>query len=161
MHPRQQRTDKYYTHADIILELHHWPLYVLLLNFLRFSQITDSDIDIINLDGNCEYVTRPTHPLNLRLTSSPAPTGDWAAALTKAKAAVAKMSTQDKVNLATGIGWMVGACVGNIAAIPSISCEHYRATHRHPSNVLQFLVYVWRTAHLAFAMQTLVRSQSI
>ncbi|KZV77869.1 hypothetical protein EXIGLDRAFT_784667 [Exidia glandulosa HHB12029] len=105
MHPWQQRTDKYYTHADIILELHHWSF----------------DVDIINLDGDCECVTRPTRPLSLRLTSSPAPTGDWAAALTKAKAAVAKMSTQDKVNLATGIGWMVGACVGNIAAIPSIN----------------------------------------
>lgn len=25
--------------------------------------------------------------------------------------------------MATGIGWMVGACVGNIAAIPSINCK--------------------------------------
>ncbi|KAK6984968.1 glycoside hydrolase family 3 protein [Favolaschia claudopus] len=45
----------------------------------------------------------------------------WAAAYVKAKAAVAKMSTQDKVNLATGVGWEVGHCVGNTPSISSIS----------------------------------------
>ncbi|KZV77867.1 hypothetical protein EXIGLDRAFT_784668 [Exidia glandulosa HHB12029] len=65
--------------------------------------------------------TGPSTSTSSTSTATATPTGDWAAALTKAKAAVAKMSTQDKVNLATGIGWMVGACVGNIAAIPSIN----------------------------------------
>ncbi|KAK6971550.1 glycoside hydrolase family 3 protein [Favolaschia claudopus] len=45
----------------------------------------------------------------------------WATAYVKAKAAVAKMSTQDKVNLATGVGWEVGHCVGNTPSISSIS----------------------------------------
>ncbi|KAF8898513.1 glycoside hydrolase family 3 protein [Infundibulicybe gibba] len=46
---------------------------------------------------------------------------EWSAAYVKAKAAVAKLSLQDKVNLATGVGWQKGNCVGNIAAISSIS----------------------------------------
>ncbi|KAF7345699.1 Glycoside hydrolase family 3 protein [Mycena venus] len=45
----------------------------------------------------------------------------WAAAYVKANAAVQKMSLQDKVNLATGVGWENGHCVGNTPAISSIS----------------------------------------
>ncbi|KAJ6579136.1 glycoside hydrolase family 3 protein [Mycena vulgaris] len=45
----------------------------------------------------------------------------WAAAYVKATAAVQKMSLQDKVNLATGVGWENGHCVGNTPAISSIS----------------------------------------
>ncbi|KAF5311920.1 hypothetical protein D9619_003054 [Psilocybe cf. subviscida] len=39
----------------------------------------------------------------------------------KAQTAVAKLSLQDKVNLATGVGWMNGHCVGNTPAISSIN----------------------------------------
>ncbi|KAF8973771.1 glycoside hydrolase family 3 protein [Flammula alnicola] len=46
---------------------------------------------------------------------------EWQAAYTKAQAAVQKLSLQDKVNLATGVGWQNGNCVGNIPAISSIS----------------------------------------
>ncbi|KAF8912865.1 beta-glucosidase [Gymnopilus junonius] len=46
---------------------------------------------------------------------------EWTAAYSKAQIAVAKLSLQDKVNLATGIGWMNGNCVGNTPAISSIS----------------------------------------
>lgn len=46
--------------------------------------------------------------------------GDWKAAYAKADAALAKLSNQNKVDLATGIGWTAGPCVGNTAAIPSI-----------------------------------------
>ncbi|KAF5355704.1 hypothetical protein D9756_003946 [Leucocoprinus leucothites] len=46
---------------------------------------------------------------------------EWQAAYTKARAAVAKLSLSDKVNLGTGIGWMKGACVGNTPSISSIS----------------------------------------
>jgi beta-glucosidase len=46
--------------------------------------------------------------------------GDWAAAYTKAKAALAKLSNQDKVNMVTGTGWEKGPCVGNTAAVSSI-----------------------------------------
>ncbi|OAA67089.1 glycoside hydrolase family 3 protein [Niveomyces insectorum RCEF 264] len=45
---------------------------------------------------------------------------DWAAAYTKASAAVAKLSQNDKVSIVTGIGWNKGACVGNTAAIGSV-----------------------------------------
>ncbi|KAG8864203.1 hypothetical protein FRB96_006024 [Tulasnella sp. 330] len=44
----------------------------------------------------------------------------WATAWTKAQAALPKLALQDKVNLATGIGWQKGPCVGNTAAISSI-----------------------------------------
>ncbi|KAJ8084260.1 hypothetical protein PM082_003028 [Marasmius tenuissimus] len=49
------------------------------------------------------------------------PSAEWAAAYTKAKAAVAKLSLKDKVNLGTGVGWMKGHCVGNTPAISSIN----------------------------------------
>ncbi|KAI0095309.1 cellulose-binding beta-glucosidase [Irpex rosettiformis] len=45
---------------------------------------------------------------------------EWAAAYKKAQATVAKLSTEDKVNLGTGVQWMKGPCVGNIPAISSI-----------------------------------------
>uniref|UniRef100_A0A8H7Y5H2 beta-glucosidase n=1 Tax=Psilocybe cubensis TaxID=181762 RepID=A0A8H7Y5H2_PSICU len=46
---------------------------------------------------------------------------EWASAYTKAQAAVKKLSLQDKVNLATGVGWQNGNCVGNTPAVSSIS----------------------------------------
>ncbi|KAK7058250.1 hypothetical protein VNI00_001881 [Paramarasmius palmivorus] len=46
---------------------------------------------------------------------------EWAAAYTKAKTAVSRLSLNDKVNLATGVGWMNDHCVGNTPAISSIS----------------------------------------
>jgi len=46
--------------------------------------------------------------------------GDWAAAYTKAKTALAKLTNTNKVALATGLGWEKGPCVGNVAAISSI-----------------------------------------
>jgi beta-glucosidase len=44
----------------------------------------------------------------------------WASAYSAASAALAKLSTQDKVNVVSGIGWDKGPCVGNTAAISSI-----------------------------------------
>lgn len=44
-----------------------------------------------------------------------------AAAYSKAKTALAKLINPDKVALATGTGWQKGLCVGNTAAIYSIS----------------------------------------
>jgi beta-glucosidase len=46
--------------------------------------------------------------------------GDWAAAYAKAKAALAKLSNQDKVNMVTGTGWEKGPCVGNTLGVSSI-----------------------------------------
>ncbi|KIH92662.1 beta-glucosidase [Sporothrix brasiliensis 5110] len=46
---------------------------------------------------------------------------DWDAAHTKATAAVAKLSQQDKVNIVSGVGWNKGPCVGNTPTIGSIN----------------------------------------
>ncbi|PPQ69063.1 hypothetical protein CVT25_004239, partial [Psilocybe cyanescens] len=61
-------------------------------------------------------------------TSSTAPSStpsnmspEWVAAYTKAQIALKKLSLQDKVNLATGVGWQNGNCVGNIPAVSSMS----------------------------------------
>ncbi|KAI8953111.1 glycoside hydrolase family 3 protein [Xylaria longipes] len=45
---------------------------------------------------------------------------DWAAAYTKANAALAKLSSSDKINIVTGVGWGKGPCVGNTPAISSV-----------------------------------------
>ncbi|KAH8591088.1 glycoside hydrolase family 3 protein [Bisporella sp. PMI_857] len=47
--------------------------------------------------------------------------GDWAAAYTKATAALAKLTQANKISLVTGTGWQKGPCVGNTAAIPAIN----------------------------------------
>jgi len=46
--------------------------------------------------------------------------GDWASAYSKATAALAKLSTANKITMVTGVGWEKGPCVGNIAAIAAI-----------------------------------------
>ncbi|KAH8831573.1 beta-glucosidase [Flagelloscypha sp. PMI_526] len=51
---------------------------------------------------------------------TPKLSAEWTTAYAKAKPQVAKLSLQDKVNLATGVGWMNGACVGNTPAVSSI-----------------------------------------
>ncbi|KAJ7793670.1 beta-glucosidase [Mycena olivaceomarginata] len=72
-------------------------------------------------------VVYPNHILNHHIGYRRCPFGDvnispqWAAAYVKANAAVQKMSLQDKVNLATGVGWEAGHCVGNTPAISSIA----------------------------------------
>ncbi|KAF8308382.1 beta-glucosidase [Clavulina sp. PMI_390] len=53
-------------------------------------------------------------------SASVTPTGSWVAAVAKATAAVAKMSTQDMVNIVTGIGNEKGPCVGNLPSITSV-----------------------------------------
>ncbi|KAK8080840.1 hypothetical protein PG997_008658 [Apiospora hydei] len=45
---------------------------------------------------------------------------DWGAAYQKANASLAKLSSQDKINIVTGVGWNKGPCVGNTPAIGSI-----------------------------------------
>ncbi|KAK4465384.1 family 3 putative glycoside hydrolase [Cladorrhinum samala] len=51
-----------------------------------------------------------------------APTGTaaWAAAHSKAAAALSKLSQQDKINIVTGVGWDKGPCVGNTSPVNSI-----------------------------------------
>ncbi|KAJ1310905.1 hypothetical protein OPQ81_009420 [Rhizoctonia solani] len=49
------------------------------------------------------------------------PTEAWSIAITKAKAAVAKLTLTEKVSLGTGVQWQKGHCVGNTPAIPSIN----------------------------------------
>ncbi|KAH9889678.1 glycoside hydrolase family 3 protein [Xylariomycetidae sp. FL2044] len=45
----------------------------------------------------------------------------WEEAYTKASTAAEKLSQSDKINMVTGVGWNKGPCVGNTAAISSIS----------------------------------------
>lgn len=47
-------------------------------------------------------------------------TADWDTAYAKANTALAKLSSTDKINIVSGIGWDKGPCVGNTAAISSI-----------------------------------------
>ncbi|ORY59650.1 beta-glucosidase 1 [Pseudomassariella vexata] len=47
-------------------------------------------------------------------------TTDWASAYTKANAALAKLSSAQKVQIVTGVGWNKGPCVGNTPAISTI-----------------------------------------
>jgi len=49
----------------------------------------------------------------------------WSAAYTKAKTVVANLTQQEKVDLATGIGWMNGRCVGNTPAVPNAKFPGY------------------------------------
>lgn len=58
--------------------------------------------------------------LSLKALAS-AQTFDWSAAYTKANASLAQLSLQEKVDIVTGVGWGNGPCVGNTAAISSIS----------------------------------------
>ncbi|KAH6917184.1 cellulose-binding beta-glucosidase [Coprinopsis sp. MPI-PUGE-AT-0042] len=54
-------------------------------------------------------------------TSIPNMSPEWQAAYVKAKAAVAKLSLSQKVDLATGVQWEKGPCVGNTPAISTIN----------------------------------------
>lgn len=53
-------------------------------------------------------------------TQSAADAAAWDAAYTKANAALARLSSSDKINIVTGVGWNKGPCVGNTPAIGSI-----------------------------------------
>ncbi|RMZ69946.1 glycoside hydrolase family 3 [Pyrenophora seminiperda CCB06] len=50
-------------------------------------------------------------------------TGDWADAITKAKAFVGQLTLLEKVNLTTGTGWQSESCVGNVGAIPRLGFD--------------------------------------
>merc|ERR1711963_457625 len=50
-------------------------------------------------------------------------TGDWADAITKAKAFVSQLTLLEKVNLTTGTGWQSEASVGNVGAIPRLGFD--------------------------------------
>lgn len=52
----------------------------------------------------------------------------WDEAYAKANASLSKLSSSDKINLVTGVGWGKGACVGNTPSISSI---------RYPSLCIQ------------------------
>ncbi|CUA73752.1 hypothetical protein RSOLAG22IIIB_01269 [Rhizoctonia solani] len=65
--------------------------------------------------------TVPTSTVPSTTSPGATPTGAWATAITKAKAAVAKLTLAEKVSLGTGVQWQKGHCVGNIPAISSIN----------------------------------------
>lgn len=62
----------------------------------------------------------PADTVNDRRAPAAATALDWTAAYTKANASLAKLSSQDKINIVTGVGWNKGPCVGNTPAISSI-----------------------------------------
>ncbi|KAF3910965.1 Beta-glucosidase [Arthrobotrys entomopaga] len=45
---------------------------------------------------------------------------NWDTAVSKATTLVGKLTTQQKINVVTGVGWQKGPCVGNIAAISNV-----------------------------------------
>ncbi|KAF1847527.1 glycoside hydrolase family 3 protein [Cucurbitaria berberidis CBS 394.84] len=53
-------------------------------------------------------------------SSSKRAVGSWDDAYTKATAALAKLSQNDKIGIVTGVGWQGGNCVGNTKAASSI-----------------------------------------
>lgn len=57
----------------------------------------------------------------LALTNAQSTSSSWTTAYTKANASLAKLSLSDKISIVTGVGWNKGPCVGNTAAISSIS----------------------------------------
>jgi beta-glucosidase len=68
--------------------------------------------------------------------------GDWAAAYTKAEAALAQLTEAEKIKLVTGVGWEKGPCVGNIAAlssIPVIVSSGFTFRVRHDKNFRTWL----------------------
>ncbi|CAE6431419.1 unnamed protein product [Rhizoctonia solani] len=65
--------------------------------------------------------TSPTSAVPSTTSPGTSPTGAWATAITKAKAAVAKLTLAEKVSLGTGVQWQKGHCVGNTPAISSIN----------------------------------------
>jgi beta-glucosidase len=52
--------------------------------------------------------------------SSKRAVGTWDDAYTKATAALAKLSQNDKIGIVSGVGWQQGNCVGNTKAVSSI-----------------------------------------
>ncbi|KAK2464117.1 hypothetical protein APHAL10511_003865 [Amanita phalloides] len=61
--------------------------------------------------------TNPRNPPTVDSSEIPDFYPAWAEAHAKAKSKIAGFSLEDKVTVVTGVGWMVGRCVGNIAAI--------------------------------------------
>ena len=49
--------------------------------------------------------------------------GNWTFAVDKARAFVAQLTLEEKVNLTTGVGWQGGRCVGNIPPIERVGFE--------------------------------------
>ncbi|KAJ3334701.1 hypothetical protein HDU93_007388, partial [Gonapodya sp. JEL0774] len=73
------------------------------------SARSDSKYVVINLD---HLDKRPVQLGN--------PTMSWTRAWNKAQRLLRNLTLEDKADIVTGVGWMKGPCVGNIAAKPAI-----------------------------------------
>lgn len=62
----------------------------------------------------------PARHANTSPTAAHTPNIDWAAAHTKASAALAQLNQTEKIGIVTGVGWGNGPCVGNTYAVPKI-----------------------------------------
>ncbi|QRV91562.1 glycoside hydrolase family 3 protein [Ceratobasidium sp. AG-Ba] len=87
------------------------------------SKTTSIPVTVTTTMSPTTSVVPTTTPASTSVTSAigSTPTGAWASAISKAKAAVAKLSVSEKVSLGTGVQWQKGHCVGNTPAISSIN----------------------------------------
>ncbi|KAG8939326.1 hypothetical protein FRC03_006374, partial [Tulasnella sp. 419] len=86
------------------------------------SSVTSRTTSVTTSSARSSSSSTRTSVVSSSTSSGPTPTDSkWAAAYTKAKAAVAKLSNTEKANLGTGTYWQKGPCVGNTPAISSIN----------------------------------------
>ncbi|CAE6484671.1 unnamed protein product [Rhizoctonia solani] len=82
----------------------------------------------------------------------------WTESHNLAKAFVAKLTLEQKVNITTGVGWEVGRCVGNIAAQPEIgwpvngtwACENDYTQNvilKHQMGFQGYIMSDWQATH--------------
>ena len=88
-------------------------------HFLRFLQLRLSLNQLPFFTAEMLFLSLAFAALAAPIHAAPGD-GNWGGAYSKATAALAKLSLQDKVNIVTGGGWAKGPCVGNTKAIPSI-----------------------------------------
>ncbi|KAL1729777.1 glycoside hydrolase family 3 protein [Schizophyllum commune] len=84
--------------------------------------ISLSSVSAISSAGSASVSATSSKPSSSGTPKIPTPVlnDEWSAAYAKASDAVAQLSLQEKVDIATGIGWMNGPCVGNTPAVPTI-----------------------------------------
>ncbi|KNZ73512.1 putative beta-glucosidase L, partial [Termitomyces sp. J132] len=87
--------------------------------FSTSSQTSSATTISTSTTSSTQSTTTSSSPTSSGTPANLSP--EWAAAYTKARAAVAQLSLTDKVNLATGVQWQKGNCVGNTPPIESIN----------------------------------------
>ena len=78
------------------------------------SRASGTDSKLKDINESLTGVTVPSDQPSKRAV------GTWDDAYTKATAALAKLSQNDKIGIVSGVGWQQGNCVGNTKAASSI-----------------------------------------